>query len=197
MSRVLLVGWLTVVWCALWGEASLGNVLAGVLLSSVLVVAIPVGDDRGAVVRPLHVVNFGLRFGWALITANVAVAAQVLKPRDQLEEAIVAVPLRSRSPLVATFVANAITLTPGTMTVDVRPSLPEGEADGAALDDAPSTIVLYVHCLAMGDPESVRTEGLAFEELTVKAFGTAADREAIGRPAPTWPLTRDPEEGVR
>ena len=39
MSRLLLVVWLTVVWCALWGEASVGNILAGLAISAVLVLA--------------------------------------------------------------------------------------------------------------------------------------------------------------
>jgi multicomponent Na+:H+ antiporter subunit E len=191
MNRLALIVWLTVVWCALWGEASVGNIAAGVALSTIVVVAFPVGEERGAVVRPLAVVRYGVVFVRELLVATVTVAVQVVKPRNALAEAIVAVPLRSRSPVVAAFVANSITLTPGTMTVDVRPSLPEG-GDDDTLTTSPSTIVLYVHCLAVTDPDAVRADGLAFEELVVKAFGTAADREAITRPAPRWPLS--PEE---
>ena len=190
MSRLLLVIWLTVVWCALWGEASVGNILAGLAISTVVVLVFPVGDERGAVVRPLAVAHYGAVFVRELLVATVTVAVQVVKPRNALAEAIVAVPLRSRSPVVAAFVANSITLTPGTMTVDVRPSLPEG-GDDDTLTASPSTIVLYVHCLAVVDPDAVRADGLAFEELVVKAFGTAADREAITRPAPGWPLSQE------
>jgi len=54
-----------------------------------------------------------------LIVANWQVLVDVLRPRLRIAEGIVAVPLVSRSPIIATFVANAITLTPGTLTVEI------------------------------------------------------------------------------
>jgi multicomponent Na+:H+ antiporter subunit E len=190
ITRVLLVAWLTLVWVLLWGEASVGNVLAGVVLGLLIVAAFPPADERGGGLHPWAVITFGVWFAKALVIANLSVAREVLRPRLALQEGIVAVPLRSRSPLVATFVANAITLTPGTLTVDVRPAGFGVDEHGDVVESAEPP-VLFVHCLVVGDPEQVRAEGLELEERVVRAFGTAEDRSAIEGPAPTWPTASD------
>ncbi len=98
-----------------------------------------------------------------------------------LEQGIVAVPLRASSPVVMSFIANSISLTPGTLTVDVRPrrfGIDEGH------HEQPPT--LYVHTLIVGDPEDVRREARRLEELAVAAFGTPVDRAAVfGGPQPS------------
>ena len=186
ITRALLVAWLTLVWVLLWGEASLGNLLAGLVLAVLVVAAFPPADERGGGVHPVAVLGFGWWFAKALVVANLGVAKEVLRPRLALAEGIVAVPLRSSSPIVATFVANAITLTPGTMTVDIRPA--EFGVEEHDQGRTPSgTPVLYVHCLVTGDPDDVRAEGWDLEERVVRAFGTAADRAAVQAPPPSWP----------
>lgn len=192
MTRALLVAWLTLVWVLLWGEPSVGNLVAGVVLAVLVVAAFPPADERGVGAHPLAVLSFGWWFAKALVVANLSVAKEVLRPRLALSEGIVAVPLRSRSPIVATFVANAITLTPGTMTVDIRPGEFGADLDGDGELTGPP--VLFVHCLVTGDPADVRAEGLDLEERVVRAFGTAADREAVKGPAPVWP--RRAQEGA-
>lgn len=180
MSRALLVLWLTLVWVLLWGSPSVGNVLAGLLLGSALVVLVSPGPERRAGVHPVAVLRYGVHFAWALVTATASVVRTVLSPRMRLEEAIVAVPLRATSPVVVSFVANSITLTPGTLTVDVRPRhYGIDDADDADGDEGDGPPVLYVHCLVLGDPEAVRADARAFEERAVAAFGTPADRRAV------------------
>jgi multicomponent Na+:H+ antiporter subunit E len=193
ITRGLLVLWLALVWVLLWGEASLGNVVAGLVLGTLIVVAFRPAEDRGGGLHPVAVISFGWWFAKALVIANFGVAREIVRPRLALSEGIVAVPLRSSSPIVATFVANAITLTPGTLTVDIRPA--EFGVDEHDEGDEPvGRPVLFVHCLVTGDPDDVRAEGLDLEERVVRAFGTAADREAIQGPAPVWPPDRS--EGV-
>lgn len=53
-----------------------------------------------------------------LLTANVDVARRVLSPSMPIEPDVVEVPLRVRSDLAVTTIANSITLTPGTLTMD-------------------------------------------------------------------------------
>lgn len=185
ITRALLVAWLTLVWVLLWGGLTPANLLAGVLLGMLVVALFPPAHDRGGGLRPMAVLSFGWWFARALVVANLTVAAQVLRPRLALQQGIVAVPLRTSSPIVTTFVANAITLTPGTLTVDVRPA----EFGVAEHDDGREpqrSPVLFVHCLVVGDPEQVRADGLALEERVVRAFGTARDREAVRGPVPRW-----------
>jgi multicomponent Na+:H+ antiporter subunit E len=107
--------------------------------------------------------------------ATFTVAVTLLRPRLELEQGIVAIPLRANSPVVVAFVANSISLTPGTLTVDIRPRT-YGIDAGPEDTTAP---VLYVHCLQTGDPDEVRADAWHVEELAVRAFGTPTDRAAI------------------
>lgn len=175
MSRVLLVLWLSVVWVLLWGEVTVGNVVAGLVLGALLVLTVPPGPDRRAGLHPVAVLRYGLHFAWALLAATASVAVTVLRPRLRLEEGIVGIPLRATSPVVVAFVANSITLTPGTLTVDIRPR--RYGIDGAVRTGGPPT--LYVHCLVTGDPDRVRADARRFEQLAVAAFGSPEDRAAV------------------
>jgi multicomponent Na+:H+ antiporter subunit E len=179
MNRLLIILWLTFVWVLLWGGLTLGNVLAGVAIATVLVLLFPLGPDRGGGVHPLAVLRFGLFFAWALVVATWTVVVTLLRPRLALEQGIVAVPMRATSPVVVAFVANSISLTPGTLTVDVRPRT-YGIDAGPDDTEAP---VLYVHCLVVGDPETVRADARHVEELAVRAFGTVRDRAALEQEA--------------
>jgi multicomponent Na+:H+ antiporter subunit E len=182
-SRALIVVWLTFVWVMLWGEVSVGNVLGGLILGVLIVAAFPPGAGHGRGLRPLAVVGFGLWFAKELVIANVTVAAQIVRPRLRLEQGIVAVPLRTSSPLITTFVANTISLTPGTLTVEIRPA--EFGVQEHDVGTEPTTPpVLYVHCLVTGDPDQVRADGLALEQRVVRAFGTAADLAAVQEERP-------------
>ena len=195
ITRIMVIAWLTLVWVLLWGEASIGNVLAGLVIATLLVAVFPPGRDGDVGLHPIAIARFGIWFVRALIVSNVSVAKEVLRPRLRLQEGIVAVPLRATSPVVATFVANAITLTPGTLTVDIRPRSFGTIGNDPSSDELPVvdgvTVppVLYVHCLVTGDPEQVRADGLELEEYAVRAFGSAEDRLAIQGPPPEWPRT--------
>lgn len=174
MSRALLVVWLVFVWVLLWGSPSPANLLSGLLVAVVLVVAFPLAREREVGLHPIAVARYGLRFALELVTATASVAVTVLRPRMGLEQGIVAVPLRASSPVVVSFIANSISLTPGTLTVDVRPrtfGIDEGRNE-----EAPT---IYVHTLIVGDPEHVRRDTRRLEELAVAAFGTPADRAAV------------------
>jgi multicomponent Na+:H+ antiporter subunit E len=179
MNRLLIVLWLTFVWVLLWGGLTLGNVLAGAGIATVLVLLFPLGPDRGGGVHPVAVLRFGLFFAWALVVATWTVVVTLLRPRLALEQGIVAVPMRATSPVVVAFVANSISLTPGTLTVDVRPRT-YGIDAGPDDTEAP---VLYVHCLVVGDPDTVRADARHVEELAVRAFGTVHDRAALEQEA--------------
>ena len=167
LGRGALVVWLAAMWMLLWGTFSAANLVNGVLIGLVLAVVVPppgLGDDH-VTVHPIPALSFLLWFGWALVVSNLAVAKEVLAPpgRTGIRPAIVAVPLRTRSGRLATLIANAITLTPGTMTVDAR--------------GRPA--VLFVHVMSFGDEESTLAEMADLERRIVDAFGTAEERALI------------------
>lgn len=175
VARVAL---LLVVWVALWGEPTVGNLLSGLVVVAVVSWLFPGGPGRLAPehegrFRPLAAVHYATYFAWELLKATVDVAVTVLRPSNRVAEAIVAVPLRARSPIIVTMVANSISLTPGTLTVDVDDGCDD---DGTPRIEGDDHVVLYVHVLDCDDAQVIRDDTLAFERLAVRAFGSPADR---------------------
>ncbi len=110
--------------------------------------------------------------------SNLRLAVEILTPGDGTHTAIIAVPIRGGSDAVVNLVANSITLTPGTMTIDVRRhERDEFDYDGdGIIDEMTAGATLYVHCLYGEDVEAVRSEVLRLEELALRAFGSDRDR---------------------
>lgn len=157
MRRLAQLAWLTGLWVVLWRDLSLANLASGVLVA-LLVTSLyplpPVTSQRRPW-RPLALLRFAAYFGWLLLVSNVVLARAILTPKKRLRTAIVAIPVGDRSDLFITTVANAITLTPGTMTLDVS-------------DDRQT---LYVHVLDEHDVEEVRQAELKLLRLALRAFG--------------------------
>jgi multicomponent Na+:H+ antiporter subunit E len=154
LSRLLGPCLLLVVWIALWGELSWGNVISGLIVIPI-VTAISVRLPRRHRVHPLGVATFAVRFLTMLIDSSIVVARTSLRPTpERLRTGVVAVRLQHPTSLVATVVADAITLTPGTLTLDIS-------ADSSTL---------YVHVLGIGDPEDVRADVADLERLVVGAI---------------------------
>jgi multicomponent Na+:H+ antiporter subunit E len=167
-----LIIWLTLGWALLWGDFSLANLLAGILVA-VLVVAIasPTGVSwfQRTSIHPISALVFVTYFLFQLLRSNLIVAWEIITPGSRLNRAIIAVPMHVATDGLITLVGNAVTLTPGTLTVDVR------EAD----PDAGTPPILYVHVLQVGDVESARASVLKLERLAVKAFGTRSQMAAV------------------
>jgi multicomponent Na+:H+ antiporter subunit E len=163
VSRIV---WLTIVWLALWEDLGAGTVASGIVVASLLVALFPpeVGHGGGRF-RPLAVLRFAVFFLWKLFEASITVAWEVVTPRSRINQGIVAIPVRGVSNQLTTLVANAISLTPGTLTIEV--------------DEHPT--VLYVHVLHLRDIEAVRREIQLLEALAIKAFGSPAALAALDR----------------
>ena len=53
-----------------------------------------------------------------MVTANIDVARRILNPNLPIKPAVITVPLRVKKPFSITTIANSVTLTPGTLTLD-------------------------------------------------------------------------------
>lgn len=69
--------------------------------------------------RLARAVGFAFFFAWELLLANLRVAWAVLRPQAHLRPAIIALPLDVRTDLAIQLLASTITLTPGTLSIDV------------------------------------------------------------------------------
>jgi multicomponent Na+:H+ antiporter subunit E len=133
---------LALAWVALTGALDPANVVFGLAAGALLARLVPPAEQgRWTLRRAVASVSLAGYFAWELVLANLRVAAAVLGPRARLAPAVVAVPLDARTDIEITLFANLITLTPGTLSVDVS-------ADRR---------VLYVHMLSFnGNLEATR-----------------------------------------
>lgn len=158
------------------GHLALGYVLGEFLIG--LTVGIPIAylfrrfySPTPVIVRTPRAMVAGLQytthFLYELVTANVDVARRVLSPRMPIDPAVIEVPLRVETDLAITTIANSITLTPGTLTMDY-------DTDQNSL---------YVHTLAATDPETVIEPIRSWEDYALVMFNERLDP---GSPVPEY-----------
>ncbi len=116
---ILMIVWLLLTWSLQWQE-----VLVGVVV--VLIAELFLGDifPAGAVkvfnpVRFFWLVVYVLVFLWYVVKANFDVAYRVLNLYLPIKPGIVKVRTRLKTDMARTFLANSITLTPGTLSIDL------------------------------------------------------------------------------
>ena len=68
----------------------------------------------------VYMVMYLFVFMWELLKSNIDVARRVISPKLPINPGIVKVKTRLKSPLGRAFLANSITLTPGTLTVEMK-----------------------------------------------------------------------------
>lgn len=130
---------LTLVWVALTGRFELVNFIFGFLLSFFIlwIIARRKADTRYFSRIP-RIISFVFFFLYELLKANLQVAYDVITPRFFMRPGIIQFPLDAQSELEITLLANLITLTPGTLSLDVS-------------DDRK---VLYVHAMYIHDKDA-------------------------------------------
>jgi multicomponent Na+:H+ antiporter subunit E len=122
--------------------------------------------DPGRTVRAIPAgVRYALAFVEQIIVANFDVAYRVLAPEMPLEPQVILVPLRVETALGVTTIANSITITPGTVT----------------LDHDPEENALYVHVIDGRDIEGVVAPIREWEDYALRMFDEPADPD---EPAP-------------
>ena len=134
---------LSAAWIALTGEVTPGNVLEGAVLSALVLLLVRFRGRPGLrLSKAPKAAGLFLYFLKEILLSNAAVARSILRPVSSLSPGIVAVPLDLTSDAGITVLANLITLTPGTLSLDV----------------SPDRRTLYVHALDVGDPDTFRRE---------------------------------------
>jgi len=116
---ILLIIWVLLTWSLRWQE-----LLVGVFIA--LVAQLMLGDifPVGAVkifnpVRFFWLVVYAIVFIGYVIKANFDVAYRVLNVYMPIKPGIVKVRTRLKTDMARTFLANSITLTPGTLSIDI------------------------------------------------------------------------------
>ncbi|MEI5584115.1 MULTISPECIES: Na+/H+ antiporter subunit E [unclassified Agromyces] len=162
----LLLG-LVALWIFLWDHVDVLTVTTGILLAIAVTRALylpPVLlSGRFNAWRGLLL---GLRMMFDVVVASIQVAVKAIWPTWRPMNAIIDVQLLTRSDLVTTLTAEAISVVPGTVVVDI-----DRERG-----------LLYLHALGTrteDDIAQVRERVLATEERIVLAIGTRAQARAV------------------
>ncbi len=111
--------WILLTWSLNWQQLIAGVVVA-VAVTAITGRLSPVKSLR--IFQPVRVLWFLLYipyFLWYVLLANLDVAYRVLHPELPIKPGIVRFKTTLKTHLAQTVLANSITLTPGTMTVDI------------------------------------------------------------------------------
>jgi len=141
MNLFLLNLMLAFVWAGLWGSFSVVQLIVGFSVGfATLWVAQPLfGVPSGYYLRAYRIVRLILFFLYDLIVSSIQVAYDVLTPTDHSNPAILEMPLDVKSDIEILLVTNLISLTPGTLSLDVTPDRK----------------TLIVHAMFADDPDEV------------------------------------------
>jgi multicomponent Na+:H+ antiporter subunit E len=155
--------WLTVVWVLLWGDLSLGTVLAGVLVAVLILAVFPLPPLAvGVTIRPVALAILVLRFLGDMVVASVHVAWLTVRPGPPVRGLVVDLHLRSHNELFQTITSEMVALVPGTLVIDM----------------VSDTGVLTLHVLNIStraEAERIRRRVLAQEARVVRALDPDPD----------------------
>ena len=158
MNRAPLTVILAVGWVAITGSLSLLNLAFGLLIAAL--VTFILRDrlaQRSGLRRLAAAFRLALLLLWQLLLSALGVARLVVDPTlaRRLKPAIINYPLQVKSDGEITLLANLITLTPGTLTVDVSPDRQR----------------LFIHVLSLDDQEAcVASIRSGFERRVMDIF---------------------------
>lgn len=134
---------LAVLWMLLWGKFDIYYLVAGFALGYMLLGLVSrTVDGQGYGTKGWKLISFGTYFVRILIKANLQVAREIITPGYGMTPRFIRYDVQGLTPLQVTSLANSITLTPGTLSVDIS-------------DDERC---LYVHCMYAEDRDAAVRE---------------------------------------
>ncbi|HAA45919.1 MAG: multicomponent Na+:H+ antiporter subunit E [Halomonas sp. 54_146] len=143
-------------WVLLSGDFTGLNLLVGMIFGYITLVLIEPQLDslKGYPARVPRFLGFLVFFMKELIQANLRVAFDIITPPWHMKPGVIAMPLSARTEMEITMVANLISLTPGTLSLDVS-------------DDRK---VLYIHAMFLDDEEELRRNLKEMEHRALELF---------------------------
>ncbi|RUO35566.1 Na+/H+ antiporter subunit E [Aliidiomarina shirensis] len=133
---------LAVTWVVLTGDVGGINLLFGLFVGYLVlgVMQRQIPSLRGYTRRLPRLLKFIAFFSKELVVANLTVAFDIITPVWHMKPGVIAMPLEAKTELEITMVANLISLTPGTLSLDVS-------------DDRR---VLFIHAMFLDNEQELR-----------------------------------------
>ncbi|EHJ92410.1 Na+/H+ antiporter subunit E [Vreelandella boliviensis] len=143
-------------WVLLSGDFTGLNLLVGLIFGYITLVLIEPQLDslKGYPARVPRFIGFIGFFLKELVQANLRVAFDIVTPPWHMKPGVIAMPLSARTEMEITMVANLISLTPGTLSLDVS-------------DDRK---VLYIHAMFLDNEEELRRNLKEMEHRALELF---------------------------
>lgn len=177
--RLWTVAWLTFVWVLLWGTYNLANVLTGIGVAVLVLIALPLPrvpvEGR---VHPLTLLELLVRLVLDLFKSSVQVGWLAIRPQKPPLSAVLRARLAIKSDMVLTLAVDYLNLVPGTMVLEIDHS----------------RRLLYVHLIDASSPEKVKAfykQVETIERLFIKAF----ERDSEWHASPYHGIDDDPGGG--
>jgi multicomponent Na+:H+ antiporter subunit E len=134
---------LALAWAALTGDFNPANLTFGFILGYfTLFAARRALGPSDYFLKVRQAIGFAVFFLWELLLANLRVAYDVLTPRHHMQPRVIAIPLDARTDEEITALANFISLTPGTLSLDV----------------STDRRTLFIHAMYAPDADALRRE---------------------------------------
>lgn len=133
---------LALIWGLVTNSFSPSNLIFGFVLAFVCLWLVRERFDQHNFYRPFRILRLIALFVYELALSGYRVARDTLSPRMDFRPAIIAFPLELESPVGIMLLANLITLTPGTLSVDV----------------STDRSTLYIHAMDVDDPDELRAD---------------------------------------
>lgn len=147
---------LSLVWAAVTGTYSRSNLAIGFVMGYIALWPVRHRFDKRSFNRPYLVIRLAGLFVLELVRSAFRVAADTLRPSLNFRPGIVAIPLTLESDIEIMILANLISLTPGTLSIDI----------------SKDNSTLYVHAMNIDDPDALRHEiKRGFERRVSEALG--------------------------
>ena len=141
MSVFLINLLLTFIWAALRADFSAETLAVGFIVSFLVLALISrIWGNRSYGRKSWLLFKFTGFIIWEILVSNLKVAIDVISPVLKSKPGVIAIPLKATSDLEITLIANLISLTPGTLTLDV----------------SSDKKTLFVHTMFAGDVEKQR-----------------------------------------
>ncbi len=122
--KLLPMPWLSLAIAGLWFVLVSAFTLNSLVMAMLVAVAIPLATarfwpDRPELHKPLQAVGFFAMVMGDIVIANFELARLILGPIRRIRPQFVDVPLEIEDPFVATILASIVSLTPGTVSIDI------------------------------------------------------------------------------
>ena len=161
-SRLFVFIFSFLVWIALTSIKDIQEVIAGILVAAL--VSIVAGKFLITSIKSEHIfkriissIHYLFKFLWEMTKANLHVAYIVIHPNLPIKPGIVKIKTNLTKDSAITVLTSSITLTPGTLTVDVSP-------------DKKEIYVHWIDVLSTDINENTKTIGGKFETLLTEVF---------------------------